>query len=60
MNFSGNKLVNKLIENIGKLQNYLDNLEHEKNQELREYESNKYNYEELIKAINVKIEELEE
>ena len=44
MNFSGNKLVNILIEKIGKLQNYLDNLEHEKNQEQREYESNKYNY----------------
>ena len=51
MNFSGNKLVNKLIEKIGKLQNYLDNLEHEKNQEQREYESNKYNYEEKIKKL---------
>ena len=60
MNFSGNKLVNRLNEKIEKLQNDVDNLEHEKNQEQREYESNKYNYEEQIKQLMQEIEELED
>ena len=59
-NYSGNTLVNKLNDKIMVLQNNLKVLENEQIQEQREYENNKYNYEDQIKQIMQEIEELEE
>ena len=59
-NYSGNALVNKLNDKIMVLQNNLKVLENEQIQEQREYENNKYTYEEQVKQIMQEIEELDE
>ena len=59
-NFSGKNLVYQINEKISAIKNNLKSLEEQKNQEQREYDINKSNYETQINNLMQEIEELEE